>query len=54
MMYAIFWLVVVGVIVSASVGAYFLVKRLFTHERYYRPTERELDKVRKDIDKLKK
>lgn len=54
MIYAIFWLIVVGVIVSASVGAYFLVKRLFTYKRYYRPTERELDKVRKDIDKLKK
>lgn len=54
MMYAIFWLVVVALIVSLSVGAYFLVKRLFTHKRYYHPTERELDKVRKDIDKLKK
>lgn len=33
MMYAIFWLVVVGVIVGASVGAYFLVKRLFTKRK---------------------
>lgn len=54
MKFMIFWLVVVGVIVGASVGAYFLIKRLFTHKRYYRPTELELDKVRKDIDKLKK
>lgn len=54
MKFMIFWLVVVGVIVGASVGAYFLVKRLFTYKRYYRPTERELDKVRKDIDKRKK
>ena len=54
MRYAIFWLVIVAVIVGASVGAYFLIKRLFTHKRYYRPTELELDKVRKDIDKLKK
>lgn len=33
MMYAIFWLVVVGVIVGASVGAYFLVKLLFTKRK---------------------
>lgn len=33
MMYAIFWLVVVGVIVGASVGAYFLIKRLFTKRK---------------------
>ena len=33
MMYAIFWLAVVGVIVGASVGAYFLVKRLFTKRK---------------------
>lgn len=54
MMYAIFWLAVVALIVSLSVGAYFLVKRLFTYKQYYRPTERELDKVRKNIDRLKK
>lgn len=54
MKFMIFWLIVVGIIVGASVGAYFLVKRLFTYKRYYRPTERELDKVRKDIDRLKK
>lgn len=54
MTYAIFWLAVVCIIVAASVGAYFLIKRLFTYKRYQRPTERELDKVRKDIDKLKK
>lgn len=29
MMYAIFWLAVVALIVSLSVGAYFLIKRLF-------------------------
>lgn len=34
MIYAIFfWLVVVGVIVGASVGAYFLIKRLFTRRK---------------------
>lgn len=33
MMYAIFWLVVVALIVSLSVGAYFLVKRLFTKRK---------------------
>ena len=33
MMYAIFWLVVVGVIVGASVGAYFIVKLLFTKRK---------------------
>ena len=54
MMYTIFWLAVVALIVSLSVGAYFLVKRLFTYKRYYRSTEREFDKVRKDIDKLNK
>lgn len=54
MIYAIFWLIVVAVIVSVSIGAYLLIKRLFTHKRYYRPTERELDKIRKDIDRLKK
>lgn len=54
MKYFIFWLIVVALIVSLSVGAYFLIKRLFTYKRYYRQTERELDKVRKDIDKLKK
>lgn len=33
MMYAIFWLIVVAVIVGASVGAYFLVKLLFTRRK---------------------
>lgn len=33
MIYAIFWLVVVGVIAGASVGAYFLIKRLFTRRK---------------------
>ena len=33
MMYAIFWLAVVALIVGASVGAYFLVKRLFTKRK---------------------
>lgn len=54
MIYAFFWIVVTALVVGACVGAYFLVKRLFTRKRYYRPTKRELDKVRKDIDKLKK
>lgn len=33
MMYAIFWLAVVALIVSLSVGTYFLVKRLFTKRK---------------------
>lgn len=33
MKFMIFWLIVVGVIVGASVGAYFLVKRLFTKRK---------------------
>lgn len=33
MIYAIFWLAVVTLIVGASVGAYFLVKRLFTKRK---------------------
>lgn len=33
MIYAIFWLIVVAVIVGASVGAYFLAKRLFTKRK---------------------
>lgn len=33
MMYAIFWLAVVALIVSLSVGVYFLVKRLFTKRK---------------------
>lgn len=33
MMYAIFWLAVVALIVSLSVGAYFLVKRLFAKRK---------------------
>ena len=33
MIYAIFWIVVVALIVGASVGAYFLVKRLFTKRK---------------------
>ena len=33
MKFMIFWLVVVGIIVGASVGAYFLVKRLFTKRK---------------------
>lgn len=33
MKFMIFWLIVVGIIVGASVGAYFLVKRLFTKRK---------------------
>jgi hypothetical protein len=33
MKFMIFWLIVVGVIVGASVGAYFLVKWLFTKRK---------------------
>lgn len=33
MKFMIFWLIVVGAIVGASVGAYFLVKRLFTKRK---------------------
>lgn len=33
MMYAIFWLAVVALIVSLSVGVYFLIKRLFTKRK---------------------
>lgn len=33
MKFMIFWLIVVGIIVCASVGAYFLVKRLFTKRK---------------------
>jgi hypothetical protein len=33
MKFMIFWLIVVGIIVSLSVGAYFLVKRLFTKRK---------------------
>lgn len=33
MIYAIFWIVVVTLIAGASVGAYFLVKRLFTKRK---------------------
>ena len=33
MIYAIFWLAVVAVIVGVSVGAYFLVKLLFTRRK---------------------
>lgn len=33
MIYAIFWIAVVALIVGASVGAYFLIKRLFTKRK---------------------
>lgn len=33
MKFMIFWLAVVALIVSQSVGAYFLVKRLFTKRK---------------------
>lgn len=33
MKFMIFWLIFVGIIVGASVGAYFLVKRLFTKRK---------------------
>ena len=33
MKFMIFWLIVVSVIVGASVGTYFLVKRLFTKRK---------------------
>lgn len=54
MIYALFWIATTALVVGICVGAYFLVKRLFTHERYYQSTKQELNKVRKDIDKLKK
>lgn len=33
MKYFIFWLIAVALIVSLSVGAYFLIKRLFTKRK---------------------